>query len=246
MPKYSIIIPSFNAANTIADTLESIVHQTYQNFEIIVIDGASTDATMKVLQKYKDSIGFQVSEKDQGIYDAMNKGVRQANGEYVIFLGADDVFYSNRVLEDVSHFLRRDYVYYGQAYFLNKQIVYDGRFSAFKLALRNICHQAIFYPSKVLKEHEFSLVYPLLADYHLNLLLIREKVRFEYLGVIISKFNDAGASAKSIDASFESDKPKLIWEALGFLPYLYARFRHLLLPTQKIVLGWLRRNLQQQ
>lgn len=246
MPKYSIIIPSFNAVDTIAETLESIINQTYQNFEIIVIDGASTDGTMEVVQKYTHSIGFQISEKDKGIYDAMNKGVRQSNGDYIIFLGADDVFYNNRVLEEVSHLIKRDHVYYGQAYFLNKQIVYDGRFNSFKLALRNICHQAIFYPSQILKKTEFSLCYPLLADYHLNLLLIKEKIRFEYLRVIISKFNDGGASAKSVDESFENDKFILVREALGYLPYLYARFRYLLLPTQKIVLGWLRRNLQQQ
>lgn len=246
MPKYSIIIPSYNAEATIDATLESIVCQTCKDFEVILIDGGSQDGTLEMATKYSSVIKYQVSEKDAGIYDAMNKGVKQANGDFIIFLGADDVFYNEHVLSDVLPFLNQNKVYYGQAYFLNKKITYDGRFHSYKFALRNICHQAIFYPASVLKSVEFDLKYPLLSDYHLNLLLLKQKVEFEYIGVVIAKFNDGGASAVATDEFFERNKLSLVKENLGLLPYLYASFRRLLFPAQQVVLRWLRGNLQKQ
>ena len=244
MPKYSIIIPSYNAAGTIAETLENIIQQTCKDFEIILIDGGSRDGTLDIAKKYAPFITYQISEKDKGIYDAMNKGIKQASGDYIIFLGADDVFYNDSVLADVLPCLKEENVYYGQAYFLNKKIIYDGRFHPFKMALRNICHQAIFYPAGVLKQYEFDLKYPLLADYDLNLRMVKQKVKFEYIGLTIAKFNDAGASAISKDERFELDKPAIVKRSLGVTPYLYARFRQLIYPMQKVILGWLRRNLQ--
>jgi glycosyltransferase involved in cell wall biosynthesis len=246
MPKYSIIIPSYNAAKTIGQTFESIANQTCRDFEVILIDGGSQDGTLEVAAKYSSFIRYQVSERDEGIYDAMNKGVKQAKGDFIIFLGADDVFYNDYVLSDVLPFLKDNKVYYGQAYFLNKNITYDGRFHSYKFALRNICHQAIFYPADILKRVQFELKYPLLSDYHLNLLLLKQKVKFEYIGVVIAKFNDGGASAVATDAPFERDKLTLVKENLGLLPYLYANFRRFLFPVQRTVLGWLRGNLQRQ
>jgi glycosyltransferase involved in cell wall biosynthesis len=224
--------------------MESIARQTCRDFEVILIDGGSTDGTLRVTEQYCSFIKYQISEKDAGIYDAMNKGVKQAKGDFIIFLGADDVFYNDRVLSDVLPFLKDDRVYYGQAYFLNKKITYDGRFHSYKFALRNICHQAIFYPANVLKSVTFDLKYPLLSDYHLNLLLLKQKVKFEYIGVVVVKFNDGGASAIATDERFERDKLRLVKENLGLLPYLYASFRRLLFPVQRKVLSWLRKTKQ--
>lgn len=246
MPKYSIVIPSFNAAPTIGATLESVVNQTFRDFEILLIDGGSTDDTLTIAERYRPFISYQVSERDKGIYDAMNKGMRQVKGQYIIFLGADDVFHNHQVLSDADPFLKEEKVYYGQSYFVNKRIVYDGKFHAYKFALRNICHQAIFYPAGVLKQYEFDLRYPLLADYHLNLLLWKQKVKFEYINIIVTNFYDGGASAVAKDEYFEQNKIRLIQENLGLLPSLYARFRRFIFPVQKVILGWLRRNLQPQ
>lgn len=102
--KISVITVCFNAVNTIADTLESVATQTQPDIEHIVVDGASTDGTLEVVKRYKH-VFKMISEPDQGIYDAMNKGLRLATGDVIGFLNADDVYADKRVLERVSAIL---------------------------------------------------------------------------------------------------------------------------------------------
>lgn len=225
MYKVSIIIPCFNSAATIEKTLQSIAEQSYKNFEVIVVDGESQDNTLALVKQYSGLVNLVISEEDTGIYDAMNKGIDNARGSYVIFLGSDDTFYSTESLSQMAAHLTENKVYYGQSYFLKRKKNYDGRFHPFKLALRNICHQAIFYPLPLLKKYRFSLKYPLLADYHLNLTLAKDKIKFEYVDIIVTNFNDAGASGSFKDHAFEKDKLRLVKESLGILPYLYALTR---------------------
>lgn len=97
--KISIITVSYNAAKTIEQTIQSVVNQTYDNIEYIIIDGGSTDGTVDIIKKYEDKIAYWVSEPDKGIYDAMNKGILKASGEYIYFLGADDWLYNESVME---------------------------------------------------------------------------------------------------------------------------------------------------
>lgn len=92
LPKISIITVCFNSEATIRDTIESVVAQQYGNIEYIVIDGGSSDSTNNIIEEYQDSINYFVSEKDEGIYDAMNKGIRAATGDFVGILNSDDVF----------------------------------------------------------------------------------------------------------------------------------------------------------
>lgn len=223
--KLSVVIPSFNAVSTIEASLKSLQYQTCQDFEIIVIDGGSTDGTVDILNGYKNIISDLVIEKDSGIYDAMNKGIARANGSFIYFLGADDTLQDERVFERVLPLLKQKAVYYGQAYFVKRQKIYDGKFSFYKLALRNICHQAIFYPTDILRRVRFNMTYPLLSDYHLNLRLIGEKTPFIYIKHIVAVFNDSASSATRTDTAFEQDKLSLIKKNLGFLPYLYASLR---------------------
>lgn len=100
--KISIITVTYNAAKTVADTLQSVALQTYGDIEHIVIDGASTDSTVKIVSQYGGAISKFVSEPDNGIYDAMNKGLGLATGEIIGFLNADDVYASNEVLRCVA------------------------------------------------------------------------------------------------------------------------------------------------
>lgn len=106
--KISIITVVFNAAGTIADTLESVAGQTHAEVEHIVVDGASTDGTLEMIQRHGKHIAQLVSEPDRGIYDAMNKGLALASGEVIGFLNADDVYANNRVLGRVSEIMARD------------------------------------------------------------------------------------------------------------------------------------------
>jgi len=100
-PLVSLITVCFNAAEVLESTLKSALNQTFQNFELVIIDGGSTDQTLNIANQFKDKIGYIVSEKDKGIYDAMNKGVKAAKGKWIYFLNAGDAFYSANVLSDI-------------------------------------------------------------------------------------------------------------------------------------------------
>src|SRR5690606_635289 len=100
-PKVSIITIVYNNVRDIGYTLSSVDQQTYPNIEYIVVDGNSNDGTLEVIEEYKDIVNKLVSEKDQGIYDAMNKGLALATGDYVLFLNSGDELYSSTTLEKV-------------------------------------------------------------------------------------------------------------------------------------------------
>lgn len=104
-PLISIIIATYNSAEYLEYCLDSIVGQTYQNFELIIIDGNSSDNTVEILKKYDKYIAYWVTEKDSGIYDAWNKGIRKARAEWIAFLGSDDGFYPD-ALENYSNYLK--------------------------------------------------------------------------------------------------------------------------------------------
>lgn len=100
--KISIITVVWNNVNTIKDAIESVLNQTYKNIEYIIIDGGSTDGTIEVIQSYGNKINKFVSERDEGIYDAMNKGIKLATGDVIGILNSDDFYKSNDVLETVA------------------------------------------------------------------------------------------------------------------------------------------------
>ena len=103
--KISIITVCYNAQETIQYTIDSVLSQQYSNFEYIIIDGQSTDMTCSILSSINNPKFKYISEPDEGIYDAMNKALDIASGDFLIFLGADDLFYSDKVLLDVVPFL---------------------------------------------------------------------------------------------------------------------------------------------
>ena len=104
-PKISIIVATFNSAETVADTLESILRQTYQNFEVVLCDGASKDNTLEVVSRYQERFGERlrvVSEPDKGIYDAMNKGIDRSTGDVIGILNSDDFYTSDNILDSIA------------------------------------------------------------------------------------------------------------------------------------------------
>ena len=98
----SIVTVTYNSVHNIEETILSVINQTYQNIEYIIIDGGSVDGTMNIVKKYKNSIDYIVSEKDNGIYDAMNKGIQIASGKWINFLNSGDTFYNKKVIENIS------------------------------------------------------------------------------------------------------------------------------------------------
>ncbi|MBR1538500.1 MAG: glycosyltransferase, partial [Bacteroidales bacterium] len=107
-PRISVVTICYNARNVVEKTILSVVGQTYGNLEYLIIDGASKDGTMTVIDRYRERIettGRIVSEPDKGLYDAMNKGIRLATGQWILFMNADDVFVDEHVVADFAAFL---------------------------------------------------------------------------------------------------------------------------------------------
>ena len=104
-PKFSIITVTYNAGKVLEDTIQSVVFQTYRNVEYIIVDGGSTDQTIEIANKYRDRISQIISEPDKGLYDAMNKGIRMATGDYLCFLNAGDELHENETLQKMVHTL---------------------------------------------------------------------------------------------------------------------------------------------
>lgn len=221
MPIISIITVSFNAEKTIRKTIESVINQTYKNIEYIIIDGESKDNTVNIIKEFNKSINYWCSEKDYGIYDAMNKGLKIANGDFVIFLGADDIFFSDTTLEDIIEKLDDKYVCYGDSYITQIRKIYWGKFNKYKISIGNICHQAIFYPKKIYKNKEYQLKYKIYADYVYNIEIFN-KIQFKYLDETISVFNYNGISNTHSDKNFNNDKARLIIKNIGILPFIIS------------------------
>jgi len=225
-PLISVIIVVYNAENELEETLISVVNQKYSTIELIVIDGGSTDGTLKILEKYNSKITFWKSEPDKGIYDAMNKAVKIAKGDWIYFLGAGDILF-NVLHEIADNLLDPSYIYYGDVYRKDLHKIYDGEFTSFKLAVNNICHQAIFYPAIVFKKYHFETRYKALADHNLNMQCFGDKeIHFSYLPKLLSIYEGEGFSkVNSVDHEFFRDKIKIIQKNFSFTVYCYARLR---------------------
>ena len=109
-PKFSIITVTYNAEAVLEDTIQSVISQTYHHVEYIIIDGASKDRTLAIAERYRDRITLLVSEPDKGLYDAMNKGIHLATGDYLCFLNAGDSFHEDDTLQQMVHKIGRAHV----------------------------------------------------------------------------------------------------------------------------------------
>ncbi len=213
MNTFSIIIPTFNSASDIANALTSVLNQTFQDFEVIVVDGLSKDETLNIVGSFQDKRIKVISEKDYGIYDAMNKGIRTANGQWLYFLGSDDSLYDNDVLGNVHGFISNtsskvvygNVVVKGNTGWANDGQVYDGEFDLEKLLNVNIAHQAIFYHRSVFSIcGKYNLHYKVCADYDMNL-RVASRFKMDYMNIKVSNFNAGGASTLAKDENFEAD-----------------------------------------
>jgi len=224
MIKYSIITVCYNASATISETIASVLSQTYRDLEYIVVDGKSTDGTVEILSGIRDERVKFVSEKDSGIYNAMNKGLRMASGDYLIFLGADDTFYDNKVLERVAAKLPKDdSVAYGDVFLKKRKRLYNGAFTRWTWGHRNISHQCIFYPKAVYTKYQYDEKYRSTADWDYNLRLLIDGVPFKYIGETICTFNDAdGLSSSTKDLDFLKVRRQMVCQAVGTLPYCWG------------------------
>lgn len=224
-PLISIITVVFNGEKYLEETIQSVINQTYSNVEYIIIDGGSTDGTLDIIKKYEDQIDYWVSEKDKGIYDAMNKGWSLINlNSKILFLGAGDTILS---LPSQKLLLSHDnYVIYGKVKLENSTFNSN---HGWKLNLGNtLHHQALLVPKILHQSPPFNINYPTYADYDFNLRLYKTGSKFVYTDSFIGYAMPDGVSAKLkiLEMSHISMKNSgFFWQSLSFFYCSYQFLR---------------------
>lgn len=188
--KISIITVVFNGSKYLEKTIQSVINQTYQNIEYIIIDGGSTDGTLDIIKKYEDKITYWLSEPDEGIYYAMNKGISVATGDWVNFMNSGDCFYNNHVLKTI---------FGSQTY--DKILVISGKvamhyghdFLGYYGNERISPHQGMFICRTVIQKHIFDLSLTIVSDMDMQLSVAKEKdYKKKYINISIASFYTGG------------------------------------------------------
>ena len=198
MIQFSIITVCLNAGQGLLDTVARTLSQTYENFEIIVKDGGSEDGSLEKLPK--DARIRVVTRRDTGIYDAMNQGIAEARGDYLIFMNCGDWFYSPDVLQSIAEGIgeQREPLYYGKCFdrMTGQVRAYPKQLTRMTCYRTMICHQATIYRADVLKQRPYDLSYRILADREMLWYLVCEKkVEPKYLDTVIADYQGGGESA---------------------------------------------------
>ena len=193
----SIIIVSLNTKEEFLKTLHSIKGQKSNNYEVIVIDGNSTDGTVKEIEKNKKFINKYIVEQDKGIYDAMNKGINLASGDWIMFLNSGDVLFDDFVLEHLNlNDLKNHEIVFGDTVVDNQDIKYLVNSTMFnkKTVIMPFCHQSCFVKSNILKQNNFSLKYKCSSDFNFFFNNYLDNIKFYQVDMIISMVNSGGLS----------------------------------------------------
>jgi glycosyltransferase involved in cell wall biosynthesis len=231
--RISVITASLNAAPHIESTIKSVAAQTYPDVEHVIVDGGSTDGTLEIVDRYRDRLGYFVSEPDRGIYDAMNKGIRAATGDIFYFLNADDRFSDDRVVEDVVSVFEDtpelEVVYGNLLWEISGKLVRTRQptvVTRASLAAATILHQTVFARNHVfVATGGFSERYKVVSDYEWMLkVFIRDQRNYRYVDRDIAVMGTEGLSWT--DSDWESERIE------AMQPYLtkYEILRYRVLP----------------
>jgi len=198
LPLITVITVVYNGEKYLEETIQSVINQTYPNVEYIIIDGGSTDGTIDIIKKYEDYVDYWVSEKDGGIYDAMNKGIDLSTGTWINFMNAGDIFITNKVLKDSLKIFTINDI----AIIYSDVIVKFGDYGVLKKAYNinkinyfmPFQHQCSFTKSSIIKECKFDTNFKLAADYDLFLSQYQKGKKFYYLNKPIAEVSSGGVS----------------------------------------------------
>ena len=243
-PKISIITVAFNSAKTIKGTIESIISQDYNNIEYLIIDGGSTDGTLDIVKSYAEHVKYYVSEPDNGIYDAMNKGIKAATGDVIGILNSDDFYPNSFVLSNVAKLFQKyscDAVYgdlvYVKANDINKIKRYwqAGEYSTSKI--KNgwmLPHPTFFVKKKIYTRYGlYDTDLKSAADYEMILkLLYKHNISVHYLPMILVNMRMGGESNKSFWNRIKANKEdSLAWTKNQLNKPMFVRLKK---PLQKL------------
>ena len=201
-PLISIVTVVYNGEEFLEKTILSVLNQIYDNVEYIIIDGGSTDGTVDIIKKYEDKIDYWVSEKDDGIFDAMNKGMDVATGDYVNFMNAGDRFYINNVLEEIVAYIHdENSVYFGRAKLVSKHDTWlrpDNKYTMINindwLKKENPVHQAMFFPKNFYKNESYNLDYSIISDGDYKD-RAKQSLELVFIDIIVCEFELGGISS---------------------------------------------------
>lgn len=228
--KISVITVCKNAEDTIEKSIATVVNQSYENIEHIIIDGGSEDKTLEIIDKYRDNITYFLSEPDHSIYDAMNKGIKASAGEIVYFLNTNDYLYDEDVIKDVVELFRKTKagIVFGNISFLDengnqKELRSYAEVDKLFLTSEGICHQCIFYKREVLQKcGNYDENFRIIADYDLNLkAIMRYEVKTRHFDRTIAHFTLGGISNnEKYHQQLEKEKELLLNKY--FKPYHFS------------------------
>lgn len=233
--KVTVVTISYNADDSIERTILSVLSQTYPNVEYLIIDGGSEDKTMEIVGKYETDIDVIISEKDSGIYDAMNKGIDAATGDWCIFMNAGDIFADEIVISDIfkDAISPSVDVIFGDVinvYSWGKVKSY-GRYFSGKEPRLPFSHQSTFVRTKILKNYRFNTSFKSAADHDLLFRIYTDGHKFLHKKRFIAEYGVYGISSTSMrsfnEVAIINDTPKIIY----ILEYLKTNFRNILLTS---------------
>ena len=185
-PKFSIITVTYNAEKVLEDTIQSVISQTYHHIEYIIVDGASKDGTISIINRYRSHIHTVVSEPDKGLYDAMNKGIALASGDYLCFLNAGDCFHEDDTLQQMVH--------------TRLSAPETLTWKSFKQGML-VCHQA-FFPRHTLVE-PYNLKYRFSADFDWCIRIMKKARTLHNTHLTIIDYLDEGMTTRNQKASLK-------------------------------------------
>jgi glycosyltransferase involved in cell wall biosynthesis len=242
--KVSVITVTYNSAATLEQTILSVINQTYKNVEYIIVDGKSGDTTLSIIEKYKDKIAKVVSEKDKGLYDALNKGIDLATGDVIAILHSDDFYINEHVIQKYAGVFseKKCDAVYSDLYYVDRvntdKVTRKWKSGKYKPgAFLNGWmppHPTFFVKKEMyLKFGKFNLDFKTAADYELMLRFIhKNKISIGYLPEFTVKMRVGGQSNESVknrvNANLEDRKA---WEVNGLKPRFYTLW---LKPLRKI------------
>lgn len=203
--KISIITINLNNKDGLKKTIESVINQTvYDKVEYIIIDGGSTDGSIDVIKENLDKFSFWASEKDNGIYNAMNKGIKVSTGDYLLFLNSGDYLKENNVLEKALPYLEYDVVY-GNEWKVNErykgpyEAKYPDKLDEGFFRRTSLPHQSTFIRSELFKENTYSETFKIISDWKFFIEAFRSGKTYKHMPFIVSVYDCSGFSCQHLD-----------------------------------------------
>lgn len=232
-PKFSIVTVTYNAGATLEDTIQSVITQSYKNLEYIIVDGGSKDRTLEIIRQYRPHISKVISEPDKGLYDAMNKGIRMATGDYICFLNAGDELHEDDTLLLMVHSLTESSlpdVIYGETAIVDE----EGHFLRMRRlsapehlnwkSFRNgmmVCHQAFFARRDLVEP--FDLQYRFSADFDWCIRIMKKSQVLHNTHLTLIDYLNEGMTTRNHKASLK-ERYRIMCKYYGYIPTV---IRHL-------------------